>query len=432
MSIRSLDKAMNFKQVCYLDLRAISRRAVAEVARDPLYRNSFFMAFTNIFNAGCGFFFWMIAARLYTVEQVGLATALISALGLVLLFSRLGFDFSVIRFFASTDKGMVVGTSLIVTTAACILTGLAYIMLAVLVTPSMLFLREPGFALAFLLIGTVYSVTAVTGNAFIAGRKADHYFLQNLFMALRIPILLPLAFLGVFGIFGAVGMGFLIASLFGLLIMQRDVNFQPIVDWKFIRSSFRFSAWNYVSSIFAAAPTLILPIMILNMLGEADAAKYYMAFTIGNLVLIIPSSLSLSLFVEGSHGEGLRNSVFRAGGTSLALLVPVVLFLFLIGDKLLGLLGGEYVEAFELLRIIALSSFPLAAYSLFMPIQNVRLKAKSLVGLNVLRCMLLLGLSYLLVQRYGILGAGYAWMATYVVIALGAGWVVWRESGYEI
>jgi len=54
---------------------------------DPLYRNSLFMAFTSVFNAGCGFFFWMIAARLYTVEQVGLATALISALGLVVLLS---------------------------------------------------------------------------------------------------------------------------------------------------------------------------------------------------------------------------------------------------------------------------------------------------------------------------------------------------------
>jgi hypothetical protein len=46
-------------------------RVITGLSRDPLYRNSLFMAFSNIFNAGCGFFFWMIAARLYTVEEVG-------------------------------------------------------------------------------------------------------------------------------------------------------------------------------------------------------------------------------------------------------------------------------------------------------------------------------------------------------------------------
>jgi O-antigen/teichoic acid export membrane protein len=48
--------------------------------------------------------------------------------------------------------------------------------------------------------------------------------------------------------------------------------------------------------------------------------------------------------------------------------------------------------------------------------------------LNALRCMLMLGLSYVLMQRYGILGAGYAWMATYAIIALEIGWVAWKEG----
>ena len=99
---------------------------IARLASDSLYRNSIFMAATSLFNAGCGFFFWMIAARLYTVEQVGLATALISSLGLIILFSRLGFDTSIIRFYPSEDRGSVIGTSLAVTTAACLLAGLGY------------------------------------------------------------------------------------------------------------------------------------------------------------------------------------------------------------------------------------------------------------------------------------------------------------------
>ncbi len=40
--------------------------------RDPLYKNSFFIMLSSITNAGFGFFFWMIAARLYSAEDVGL------------------------------------------------------------------------------------------------------------------------------------------------------------------------------------------------------------------------------------------------------------------------------------------------------------------------------------------------------------------------
>lgn len=413
---------MNFNNISYLKCRAI-----AGLARDPLYRNSFFMAFSSVFNAGCGFFFWMIAARLYTVEQVGLATALISSLALITFFSMLGFDYSIIRFFSSEDRRSAISTSLIVTTAASIMVGLIYILLVEIMAPTILFLREPEFALTFLLICAMNSLAVITGNAFIADRKANHYFFQNFFMALRIPALVLLAFLGVFGIFGSVGIGYLVASVFGLATLQRSIGaMQPEVDRGFIRRSFRFSSWNYVSSILQVAPTLITPIMVLNMLGEAEAAKYYVAFALGNVVLIIPNSLGTSLFVEGCHGEGLKKSVLRAGGASLMLLVPAVLLLFFFGDRLLGLLKGEYVEAFSLLRIIAISSFPVACYSLFIPIQNVRMRVESIVRLNALRCALLLGLSYVLMQRYGILGAGYAWLATYVIIVLGIGWMARR------
>ncbi len=414
---------MNFKQISYPNFRAI-----AGLANDSLYRNSFFMAFSNILNAGCGFFFWMIAARLYTVEQVGMATALISSLGLVILFSRLGFDSAIIRFFSLEDRGRIIGTSLIVTTVACIVAGVIYILLAKILVTSMLFLREPRFALAFLLIGAVTSVASIAGNASIADRKADQYFFQNLLMAFRIPALVPLAFLGVFGIFGSVGIGYLAASFFALAALQKSTaSIWPEIDRDFIRRSFRFFSWNYVSNILSLAPTLIIPIMVLNMLGEAEAARYYIAFAMGNLVLIIPNSLGTSLFVEGSHGEGLRKSVLSAGHMSLALLVPVVLLLLLFGDRLLGMLKGEYMEAFDLLRIFAVSSFPVTIYSLFIPIQNVRMRVESIVRLNALRCMLLLGLSYVLMQRYGILGAGYAWIATYAILCLAIGWVARRE-----
>lgn len=405
---------------------------IERLAKDPLYRNSFFMAFTSVFNAGCGFFFWMIAARLYTVEEVGLATALISSLGIVILFSRLGFDFSIIRFLPSNDKAKVFGTSLVITTIASLLVSGVFILLVEFISPSLAFLKEPGYAFAFLLIAAANSVAAITGRAFVADRNADHYLFQNVFMALRIPLLIPLAILGTFGIFGSVGLSFLVASFFALIVLRRRIGaIRPVLDIEFIQRSFRFSSWNYGSTIVSTAPPLILPLIVLKMLGEAEAAKYYIVYAIANLVLIIPQSLGTSLFVEGSHGEGLKKSVMRASGASLAFLVPTVLLIFLFGDRLLGLLKGEYVEAFNLLRLLALSSFMVTVYSLFIPIQNVRMKVEIILKLNALRCILLLGLSYTFIQQYGIIGVGYGWMATHVIIALIIGWIARREQWFR-
>lgn len=410
-------------------LKIPTRKEISILAEDHLYRNTLFMALCSVFNAACGFFFWMIAARLYTVEEVGLATALISSLGLAILFSRLGFDYSIIRFFSSEDRGRIVGTSLLLTTAAFVVAGMIYIQMLPHLSPSIIFLKIPCYTLAFLLIGVLFSIASTIGNAFIADRKADHYFLINLFMALRIPALVPLASFGILGIFGSVGLGYLIASLTGLIILHRNiVAIRAYVDLDFIRRSFRFSSWNYISSIISVAPTLVIPIMVLNTLGESEAAKYYIAFALGNIIMIIPNSLGTSLFVEGSHGEGLKENILRTWAATLGLLVPSILVLFLIGDKLLGMLRWEYVEAFDLLKIIALSSFPVATYSIFVPIQNVRMNVKCIAGLNALRCILLLGLNYIFIQWYGILGAGYAWLATYVVISLWIGWMSWKEG----
>lgn len=422
---------MNSMLVDILDYNKIAR-----LARDPLYRNSFFMAFTSIFNAGCGFFFWMIAARLYTIEEVGLATALISSLGLVILFSRLGFDFSIIRFFPSNDKAKVFGTSLVITTIASLSVAFIFVFLVELISPSLAFLKDSTYALAFLLIVVVNSIAAITGNSFVADRKADNYLFQNLFMALRIPLLIPLAFFGIFGIFGSVGLSYFIASLFGLVALKRTLNIICLrLDTNFISKSIKFGSWNYISNILSTAPTLILPLMILKILGEAEAAKYYIAFTIGNLVLIIPNSLGTSLFVEGSHGEGLKKSVIRAAKASIALLAPAVVTLFIFGDRLLGFLSGEYIEAFNLLRILVLSSFLVMIYSLFIPIQNIRMKVESIVKLNLIRFALLLGVSYILVQQFGIMGVGYGWTITYMLLDIKIAMIAkkegWIHSNYD-
>ncbi|MCX8000823.1 MAG: hypothetical protein N3A69_18100, partial [Leptospiraceae bacterium] len=54
-----------------------------EQIKDPLFKNSIFIMLSSGESAIFGFFFWFLAAKLYTAEAIGIATAMISSLGLI-------------------------------------------------------------------------------------------------------------------------------------------------------------------------------------------------------------------------------------------------------------------------------------------------------------------------------------------------------------
>jgi len=74
------------------------RKRLAEAWNEPLYRNSLYLIFNSLIMALFGFVFWSIAAKQFSSEDVGLATAVISAVSLVANLSLLGFNVSILKF----------------------------------------------------------------------------------------------------------------------------------------------------------------------------------------------------------------------------------------------------------------------------------------------------------------------------------------------
>jgi O-antigen/teichoic acid export membrane protein len=64
-----------------------------------LYRNALYLMVYYLATGLTGFLFWAVTARLYPAEEVGLASSVISAMGLLALLSTLGLDYGIIRFF---------------------------------------------------------------------------------------------------------------------------------------------------------------------------------------------------------------------------------------------------------------------------------------------------------------------------------------------
>ncbi|CAJ37118.1 lipopolysaccharide biosynthesis protein [Methanocella arvoryzae] len=385
---------------------------------DPLYKNSVFIFTTRLLTVVVGFVFWMIAARLYSVEDVGLAVALISSATLINLFSTLGIEHSIIRFFPAYSMARVINSSIIIVTLTSLAIGVAYSIALILLSSDLAFVSNPVYLIIFVAFGVISTIAVVTGNIFIAMRKTLYYLVQNVFISFRVLFLIPLIFLGSFGIVGSTMAAYIVAFLFVLFILSRFIRFDFRADRDYIRNSFSYSSRNYVATLLSEVPFLLMPVIVLHVLGEADAARYYIAFTIGSFLMQITYTISTSLFVEGSHGESMKKNVIKSGIAIYSLLVPAFLCICLFGEYVLNIYGSEYVAALDLLKLVALSSFFQAIYSLYCAIQKVNMGMDSVIKLNLIMFCLFLGLSYALMGLFGTTGVGYAMVVTFIVIDL--------------
>ncbi len=361
----------------------------------------------------------MLAARFYPQEDVGVATALISSMGMLILLSKLGFDQSIIRFFPTRDKSRVLGTAITVTTLFGLVLGVLFIATVDIWSPGLHQVKD--YALLYIAFLIANSVTAFIGAAFVALRKSEFYFLQSLLFGSRLLILIPpLVFLGALGIFSSLGLSFIIALIVSVFLLYRSGIHLSGLDQEFLLDSFRFSAGNYISGLLIAAPpSTILPILVLNILGAEQAAQYFIAYAIVMFLFLIPTSFTTSLFVEGgSHGEALKRNVLKSLAGIFALLVPAVVGLFVFGEYILGLIGPDYVAGLELVKVLAISSFFFSFSEVFIAIKKVQYGLKSLIVISAIIFILLLGSSYALMLQFGILGVGYAWILTYASIGI--------------
>jgi O-antigen/teichoic acid export membrane protein len=275
------------------------------------------------------------------------------------------------------------------------------------------------YGIIFIFIALLNSITLITGNMFLALRKGQYFFIQTILISLRLFLLIPLAYFKSYGIFLSLGICYLFSVIFSIWVLRKEVkiNFFEI-DRQFLKESFKFSIGSYFSNILSEAPMLIMPIMVLQLISQKEAARYYIAMDIGNLTLIVPIALSYSLFIEGSYGKSLKENIMKAFTTAYRFLIPMVVVIGLWGKDILNLINIQYGEAYNLLFMVTVTSFFAVIYLVFISVQNIKMQVIRNMKFNLLRFLILLGASYYLMPKYGIKGVGYVWLLTHVILVL--------------
>ena len=397
--------------------------------RTPLYRNALYLIMASALTGVAGLVFWLLAARFYDAEDVGLASAAISAMMLLALFATLGLDYALIRFLPSAEKhsNALVNSCLTISVLASIIIALIFIAGIGVWSPALLFLRQhPVFLSAFVIFTTAGTLYMLLGRAFVARRTAGFNLVQaSIFNLLRLALIMLLgSFFAVFGIFAAWGLGWIVAVTIGTLLflprVQPGYRPLPVIKRELIGNMVRFSLANYVTALLWFAPIYVLPLMVINLVGSEASAYFYIAWSICIVLFTIPVSISFSLFAEGSHNdEGLGRNIRRSLKFAFLIVIPAMLLIVLIGDRLLLVFGPSYADnATNLLRLLVLSLVPGSLNQIYFGVKRVEMKMKSVICLSAFIAIITLALSWVLLPQMGIVGAGVAWLSSQGAAAL--------------
>ena len=186
------------------------------LASDSLYGNSIYLMLSTAIMAFFGFFFWIINARLFTPEQVGIATTLISVMTLISSFSLLGLGNGLIRYLPTSErKNKKINTAFTFVGLTSIVITIIYLLFIKIISPSLLFVRENVFfSLLFIIFIAFTSLANLSENIFIAYRSSLYVLLKNtIFSIIKIVLPIFLISLGAYGIFASVGIAMAISFL---------------------------------------------------------------------------------------------------------------------------------------------------------------------------------------------------------------------------
>lgn len=407
---------------------ATSKQKLEQLFHIPLYSNAFYLMVANAVAALCGFAFWIIAARFYPAEAVGLASAVIAAMRLLATFASLGLGYGLIRFLPLSGRKAhsLLNSSFTISILAALSISFVFIGGLGVWSPALLFLRqEPVLVAAFVVFTIAFALQEIAEEALIASRRAGLLLAREvIFDLLRLPLVILLA--GVFhsfGIFGSWGISLWVALFFNIFLflprIQAGYRPRPTIGRE-VNEMMRFSSGNYIANLLGSAPGLLLPIMVINLLDAESTAYFYVAWAVAGTVAMVAQSISMSLFAEGSYDEQrLGINVRRSLKLMFLILVPAAILVLAFADKLLLTFGNSYSEsATTLLRILTLSTLPLAINTIYLYMKRVEKKLAVLIVVTAFLAVGTLALSYMLMPRMGITGIGIAWLVSQGIVAL--------------
>jgi O-antigen/teichoic acid export membrane protein len=430
-------------------------RAYVQIARtDSLVRNSLFMMTTTVATGLLGYVFWIVAARVLSSADVGIASAVISLCSTVALLTYLGPSAMLIERLHAYERSRA-WTSLLV--RMCVATALATAVVAAVAIPVIAHAKGygsffgPACAAVLAVIGAAaWTVVNLYGSAFIAARRADGLLaVQGLISLLKLLLVVPLCAIGLGApgiVMAWVGSSLIGVALGALWLLPRlglgggrgrhaarrawaGAPRQPARVVRVVRDrppprSAAINAWHligqHLTSVGGSVTPLVLPILVAVRLGVRPNAHFYITWMIGSVFFMVSPAISNSIFAESVRGgSGLRATVGKAFRVTSFLLLPAIVVMVAGGKLILGIFGPAYATAgYGLLIVLAVSAMPDAVSNFAVAIWRATDRLGCSVAINIGIMVTTVTAAWLLMPRFGLLGVGIGWLGAQLLGAI--------------
>ncbi|MFF0137337.1 lipopolysaccharide biosynthesis protein [Streptomyces sp. NPDC005227] len=394
----------------------------------PLFRNAYALMLNTGISAVLGLGYWLIAARYYTESAVGQGSAAIAAMKLLAGITAVTLTGALARFIpvAGRATGRLIlrtyaGSSVVVALAAGI-----FLLTLNLWGPSYRFLHGPLHGIGFVLAVVAWSVLTLQDGVLTGLRNALWVPVGNtVFSAVKLALLIGLAAAiptsGVF-VSWVAAIALSVVPL-GILVFRRLVPrhvkaTENQTKPPSLKEIGRFLAGDYTGSLFSLAVVYLVPVIVASQVSSTDNAYFYITTTIGGTVNLLAINMGASLTVEGSHDPARLAANTRAALRRMArIMLPVCGLLFLGAPYILHVFGAGYAHAATpLLRWFAVGALLRVVMETYFAVLRAQSRTSGLAYLQGLLCLLVLGLTVILLPRMGLTGAGVAEISSLAVI----------------
>lgn len=403
--------------------------------RSPLYRNSYLLLLSGAASAGLGIVYWLLAARRYSPELVGLNSTLLAAMLFLAGIAQLGLNTVLVYFLPRVGLGAtkLVGRSYLVSLVSALGVGLIFAWGAPLWAPALTpLLAEPWLLVAFVVSVAFWCIFTLQDSVLTGLRQTTWVPVENLLVAvLKIILLVVLAQVApAYGLWAswmipvALSLGPVNWLIFARFLPQRGLvsGGQAIMPRELVQHTFH----NYVGMLCFLASTTLLPMIVTQSLGTRATAYFYIPWMLYTGLQLIPQNMALSFMVEASANRSRIADYYQsAWRQSLRLLLPLVGLLLVGAPWLMALFGADYAaEGSTLLRILAVAILPNLYTALYLSLARVENRSHHLIVVQGAICLLTLGLTALFLDTFGITGVGLAWLAAQSLVAV----VIWGRQ----
>ena len=386
---------------------------------------------TTFITSVLGFVYWWLAARLFSPEAVGLASAAISAMLLLGTVALLGLGTLLIGELPR-QRGMeasLISAALILVGGVGGCLGIVFAVVAPYLSADFQVLGADIGTIALLAAGvSLTAVTLVLDQALIGLLRGELQLWRNtLFAGVKLAALfvtgLWLSHTSGLTIYATwtVGNALSLAALAGFAVLKGKWSRRSYLPhWGLLRKLGPTALKHHALNLTLDAPVLILPVLVTVLLSATTNAWFYVSWNIASIANIISVALTTTLYAVSSAQPTLLARKIRVT-LSLAFLASALTSCVLLPGttQVLGLFGHSYAQqAAWSLRILALESFPFIIKNHYIAVCRIQGRVALAARVTIATGLLELGGSALGAYLGGLTGLSLGWFAAVCIEAV--------------